>query len=187
MFRTTALILTVMWSATAQAECYVRSAMTGQQQANISRVTDVDTWVVPVSATQNKCIVSYRALIDNVWHTIEGESVGARTQPETELCRTAMDRGRAIVLSLVGPQNISVETNMVCSDQPRPKIRHVKIGDTVSESEVRPHPNFPKVFRHRGSQCRWFIEPELRQQDLYQRQGIICLSHGSEWRVVDKW
>lgn len=187
MFRTAALIALASLPAVAQAECYVRSAMTTQQKATITRTTDIDTLVVPISATQNKCIVSYRALINGTWHNIEGENVGSKNQTEKELCLGAMDQGRAQVLSRANPTNMSVETNMVCSDQPRPQVRNVKIGDSVRESEVRPHPNFPKPFVYRGAQCRWFIEPQLRNQDLYQYQGIICLSHGTEWRVVDKW
>jgi hypothetical protein len=187
MFRTATIALAVMIPVSAQAECYVRSAMSGQQKTTITRTTDIETLVVPVSATQNKCIVSYRALIDGTWHNIEGENVGARTLSEQELCRGAMDSGRVQLLNRADPKTMTVETNMVCTDQPRPQVRTVKIGDSVRESEVRPHPNFTKSFVHRGAQCRWFVEPVLRNQDLYQYQGIICLSHGSEWRVVDKW
>ncbi len=171
----------------AQADCYVRSAMTAQKKTTITRTTDIETLVVPISASQNKCIVTFRALINNTWHTMEGESVGAKSMPEQDLCRKAMDQGRTQLLSRADGQNMIVETNLVCSDQPKPEVRNVRIGETVKESEVRVHPNFPKPFRHRGAQCRWFIEPELRERDLFQRQGIICLSHGSEWRVVDKW
>jgi hypothetical protein len=187
MLRTATVILGMCLPVTVQAECYVRLAMTSQQKITVSRITDVDTLVVPISATQNKCIVTYRALINNAWHTLEGESTGSKNLSEKELCAGAMNQGRASVLSRADNQNMSVETNMVCSDVPKPQVKKVKIGDTIKESEVRAHPNFPKFFRHRGAQCRWFIEPELRNQDLYQYQGIICLSHGSEWRVVDKW
>lgn len=187
MFRTATVTLILFLPVSVQAECYVRSAMTSQQKVQIARVTDVDTWVVPISATHQKCIVSYRALINNEWHTVEAEKSGPKTQNENDLCQSAMDQGKVQILSRVNPGTMSVETNMVCNDQPKPKLRNVKIGDTVQESEVRPHPNFPRPFRHRGAQCRWFIEPILRNQDLYQYQGIICLSHGSQWRVVDKW
>ena len=40
MFRSTAIILAVL-STTAQAECYVRSAMTGKAQITITDITDV--------------------------------------------------------------------------------------------------------------------------------------------------
>ena len=187
MLRTTTIILACLLPVAAQANCYVRSAMTIQQKTNITRTTDVETLVVPISATQNKCIVTYRALINNDWHTAEGEKIGLKSLSEQELCRGAMDQGHIQLLSRANPKNMSVETNMVCSDQPKVQVRNVRVGETIQESEVRVHPNFPNPFKHRGAQCRWFVEPELRSQDLYQHQGIICLSHGSKWHVVDKW
>lgn len=188
MFRTTTIALALMAPTLAQAtECYVRTAMSAQASASISRVADVQPLVVPISATQNKCFVTYRALINDQWHTLEGESVGPKSLSEQELCATAMDRSRAQILSRANPTNMSVETKMVCDERPQVKVKNVKVGDMVRESEVRPHPNFPKPFTYRTAQCRWFIEPELGQHDLLQRQGIICRSHGDTWRVIDKW
>lgn len=187
MLRTTALILGLVVTNSAMAQCYVRQAMTTQQQANIARITDVQTLAVPVSNTHHKCIVTFRALIDNEWISGEGEKTAPRTVSETELCRQAVDSGKMQILSRVANKNLTVETNMVCDERPEIQVRNVRIGDTVRESEVRSHPNFPKLFRYLGTQCRWFIEPTLRNGDLGQYQGIICLSHGSQWRVVDKW
>jgi hypothetical protein len=187
MFRISAWCLAFLVPVTAQADCYVRSAITNQASSKITRVADVQTLVVPISNTKHKCIVTYRALIDQEWVTMEGEHSDSKSVSEQELCRGAMDQGRSQILSRADGKKLSVETNMVCDDRPEIQVRTVKIGDKVLESEVRPHPNFPKPFVYRAAQCRWFIEPEHRGQDLYQRQGIICLSHGSEWRVVDKW
>jgi hypothetical protein len=98
-----------------------------------------------------------------------------------------MDQGRAQILSRADGGRMTIEQNMVCTDRPEIQVRQVRIGDQVRESEVRPHPNFPKLFKYRGTQCRWFVEPEIRGGDLLQRQGIICRSHGPDWNVVDKW
>jgi hypothetical protein len=187
MLRTTALILGLAMTNSVMAQCYVRQAMTTQQQASIARITDLQTLAVPVSNTHHKCIVTFRALIDNEWISGEGEKTAPRTVTETELCRQAMNSGRVQVLSRATAKNLTVETNMVCDERPEIQVRNVRIGDTVRESEVRVHPNFSKTFRYLGAQCRWFIEPTYRRQDLGQYQGIICLSHGSQWRVVDKW
>ena len=187
MLRPTAIVLALTIPTVAHADCYVRSAMTSQARASITNITDVQPLVVPINHTQNKCFVTYRAQVNNEWVTVEGTSVGPKTMPEEELCRGAMDQGRSQILSRANGSNMLVETNMVCDDRPEIKVRNVQIGDLVRESEVRPHPNFPKPFRYRAAQCRWFIEPEARNADLLQRQGIICLSHGSTWRVIDKW
>ena len=186
MLRPTALILSVI-ATTAQAECYVRSAVTNQTTMSIEAVADVDPFVIPISPTQNKCIVNFRAQVNGQWITAEGERIGPRSMPEKELCAGAVDSGRMQILSRADGGHMTVEQNMVCTDQPEIKVRSVNRGEMVRESEVRPHPNFPRPFTYRTAQCRWFIEPEPRNSDLLQRQGIICQSIGNEWRVIDKW
>jgi hypothetical protein len=186
MFRSTAIILAVI-STTAQADCYVRSAMTARSQVSLTSISDIQTLVVPINATQNKCFATYRAQLNGEWVTIEGTSVGAKTITEEDLCKSAMDQGRAQILNRARGRSMSVETDMVCDDRPVIQVRNVNVGELVRVSEVRPHPNFPKTFRYRAAQCRWFIEPEPRVGDLLQRQGIICQSTGDEWRVIDKW
>ena len=186
MFRHATLIFALV-ATTAQAECFVRSAMTSQTRASITAIADVDPFVVPISNTQNKCMVNYRAQVNGNWVTVEGTSVGSRSLSEEELCRGAIDSSRAQLLSKTNAGNLNIETNMVCDERPAIQVRNVRIGETVRESEVRPHPNFPKPFRYRTAQCRWFIEPEPRNSDLLQRQGIICQSIGNNWIVIDKW
>lgn len=187
MRRVTALIMGLLAADVAVAQCYVRQAMTTQQKTAITRITDIQNLAVPVSPTHHKCIVTFRAQINGEWVTGEGERTAPRSVTEEELCRSALDSGRLQVLNRAAAQDLTVETSMVCDERPEIQVRNVRIGNTVRESEVRPHPNFPLPFRYLGAQCRWFIEPVYRNQDLGQYQGIICLSHGTEWRVVDKW
>lgn len=174
-------------TANAQADCYVRSAMTNQTTINITSIADVQPLVVPISATQNKCIVSFRAQVNGNWITAEGEKIGSKSLSEAELCRGAMDQGRTQILSRADGKNLAVEQNMVCTDQNLPQIRKVEMGDRLQESEVLPHPNFPRRFVYHNATCRWFMEPDVRPGDLLHRQGIICQLHGNEWQVVDKW
>ena len=180
------LILAV-FATTVQADCFVRSAVTNQTTMSVSAIADVQPLVVPISATQNKCFVTFRAQVNGEWITAESERVGPRSMSETDLCAGALDSGRMQILSRAGGGKLAVEQNMVCTDQPEIKVRVVKRGELVRESEVRPHPNFLKPFTYRTAQCRWFIEPEPRVGDLLQRQGIICQVNGPEWQVVDKW
>jgi hypothetical protein len=187
MWRKPIIVLTMAVSATAQAECYVRSAMTNQTAVQISNVADVRPWVVPISPTQNKCIVNFRAQVNGEWITVEGENIGPKTVSEALLCKGAMDQGRTQILSRASGKTLSLEQNMVCTDQTLPKIRRVEIGDRLQESEVLPHPNFPKRFVYHNATCRWFAEQDIRNGDLRQKQGIICWSHENEWQVVDKW
>jgi len=188
MLRPTALILALAMPAVAQGECYVRSAVTNQTAIAIEAIADVDPFVIPISPTQNKCIVNFRAQVNGRWITAEGERIGPRSMPEKELCDGAIDSGRIQILSRANGGRLTVEQNMVCTDQPEIKVRSVRRGELIHESEVRPHPNFPRPFTYRTSQCRWFIEPEVHPgSDLLQRQGIICQVNGNQWQVVDKW
>jgi len=187
MWRKSAIVIAMALSANAQADCYVRSAMTNQTAMSITSLADVQPLVVPISATQNKCIVNFRAQVNGQWITAEGESVGPKTLSEASLCRGALDQGRTQILSRADGKNLSVEQNMVCTDRPIPKIRKVEIGDYLQESEVLPHPNFTKRFAYHSKTCRWFAEPEVKSGDIRHRQGIICQLHDNEWQVVDKW
>jgi hypothetical protein len=187
MRRTIPLIL-ILIASTAHGECYVRSAVTNQTAMSITAVADVEPLVVPISATQNKCIVMFRAQVNGQWITAEGEKSGPKTMSERDLCAGAVDSGRVQILSRANGANLAVEQNMVCNEQPEIRVRSVKLGERIRESEVLPHPNFPRPFVYRTSQCRWFIEPEVHPgRDLLQRQGIICQTNGNEWQVVDKW
>jgi hypothetical protein len=155
---------------------------------SITAVADVEPLVVPISETQNKCIVNFRAQVNGEWVTAEGEKVGPKTQSEKSLCDSAVDSGRIQILSRASGGQLDVEQNMVCNDRPEIHVRNVKLGEHVRESEVRPHPNFPNPFAYRGTLCRLFIEPEVHPgRDLLQRQGVICQVNGNEWQVVDKW
>ena len=187
MLRKIPLIL-LLATSTAYSECYVRSAMTNQTTMAITSVADIEPLVVPVSATQNKCIVNFRAQVNGEWITAEGEKVGSKSISEQDLCNSAVNSGRIQLLSRANGGRLAVEQNMVCNDQPEIQVRVVKRGEMVRESEVRTHPNFPKPFIYRTATCRWFIEPEVHPgRDLLQRQGIICQNNGNEWQVVDKW
>ena len=181
-------LILMLFATAVHGECYVRSAVTNQTSMSITAVADIEPLVVPISFTQNKCIVMFRAQVNGQWITAEGEKVGPRSMSEKDLCASAVDSGRIQILSRAGGANLAVEQNMVCNEQPEIKVKVVKRGELVRESEVRPHPHFPKPFTYRTSQCRWFIEPEVVPgRDLLQRQGIICQVNGNEWQVVDKW
>ena len=186
--RHTVPLILVLIASTAHGECYVRSATTNRTAINITAVADIEPLVVPISPTQNKCIVSFRAQVNGRWITAEGERVGPKSISEKDLCASAIDDGRVQILSRADSGRMDVEQNMVCNDQPEIKVRAVRLGERVRESEVLPHPNFPKQFVYRTAACRWFIEPEVHPgRDLLQRQGIICQVNGNEWQVVDKW
>ena len=181
------LIISLLFVNSASAECYSRIAMNNKIQDQMVAIANIQKTVVPISTTQNKCIVNFRAQVNGEWHTIEGEATGPKADNTDPLCTHALNSTRRNFLTQSGVNNVSVEQDMVCTDQSIARTRAVKIGDQIRESEVAPHPNFPRRFEYRNTFCRWFMEPEARVGDIIQRQGIVCRIRDDEWQVVDKW
>ena len=181
------LIISLLFLNSAHAECYSRTAMNNRLQDQMVAIANIQKTVTPISDTQNKCVVNFRAQIANNWYTIEGEATGPKEENTDPLCTQALNSTKRQFLSQLGVNRVSVEQDMVCTDQNIAKTRVVKLGDTIRESEVTPHPNFLKRFEYRNTFCRWFMETEGRVGDIIQRQGIICRIRDDEWQVVDKW
>ena len=66
-------------------------------------------------------------------------------------------------------------------------IRNTNPGSEGRQHQFRPHPDFSRRFWHNGAQCRWFLDPGLRNGDIYRYQGIICQLEGDNWVVLDKF
>jgi hypothetical protein len=181
------LIISLLFVNSVHAECYSRIAMNNKIQDQMVAIANIQKIIVPISETQNKCIVNFRAQVHGAWHTIEGEATGVKADNTDTLCTQALNSSSRNFLTQSGISKLSVEQNMVCTDQRIAKTRLVKVGDSIKESEVAPHPNFPKRFEYRNTFCRWFMEPEVRVGDIIQRQGIVCRIRDDEWQVVDKW
>jgi hypothetical protein len=150
--------------------------------------TDIQRLVVPDTRGQ-KCVVRYRVNIGGDWQTAEGSAV-AKT--DAEACTRAMDVGRGMILADVEPSRISTDTQMVCSDLPDIRVRPVRIGETIWESETDLHsiPQERKYFWYKRTKCRLFQERNPRDRNLIVYQGVICQANGtpnSKWQVVDKF
>lgn len=189
MSRLSASLIFLLLSSTAAAECYMRSATVNQLGKSITRIADVKQSVVPVNNSQFKCNVTFRAEIDHVWHTGEGQSIGANGDSIDQICSQALTSGRSYLLTKVAGNRTTVEQEMVCRDDPLPEVRTVRIGDIVQLSELAPHPQKPDFFEYRGAKCRWFVESDFDpvRRDVFQHQGVVCLLRKGEWQVVDKF
>ena len=183
------LIALLLIAGTAHADCYYRSSNISRLRAPIERIADVEQTVMPVGKDQNRCRVTFRALIRNTWHTVEGESVGPITTSLDQICGQAMNLGRSQILDRVAGTDITAAQEMICTDQPIPKTRDlVAVGDSVRESEMQPHPIHRRPFSYRGSECRWFVESRPESGRVDMNQGIACKNpNDRDWRVVDKW
>jgi hypothetical protein len=175
-------------STTVFADCYVRSSIKLTRQAINAGPTDIQKMVVP-DAIGQKCVLRYRVHIGDEWHTAEGTSVG---KTEAEACARAQDIGNGRVLAEVEPSQIRADTQMVCSDLPDIRIRAVRIGEVVWDSETDMHRNEQerKYFDYKQTRCRMFTERNAKDRNLYTYQGIICKADtnpNGKWRVVDKY
>lgn len=175
-------------STLATAECYTRSNIRMSYASIDAGPTDVQRLVVPDAAGQ-KCVVRYRVHVGDEWQTAEGTAV-AKT--EAEACTRAMDVGRGSVLLEMEPSSVRADTQMVCSDLPDIRVRPVRIGETIweSETDMHNHPQERKYFWYKRAKCRMFQERNPKDRNLITYQGIICQATGlanSKWRVIDKY
>ena len=175
-------------SSTALADCYTRSSIHMTRQTVDAGPTDVQRLVTP-DARGFKCAVRYRVNIGGDWHTAEGLAVG---RTESESCTRAMDVGQGQVLSEIEPTSIRADMQMVCSDLPEIRVRPVRIGETVWESETDMHsnPQERRYFWYKRTKCRLFQERDPRDRNLIIYQGVVCQADGtanSKWRVIDKF
>ena len=182
-------ILIALLPITVQAECYVRSATVKESKAAVTRIVDIKRYVTPINAEQFKCTVAFRAEVNHVWQTGEGQSIGTNGDSIDQVCSQALDSGRSYLLSKVSNGKMLSEQEMICTDRPDPDVKSVKIGDIVLISELAPHPQKPSFFQYRGAQCRWFVETDVNvgARDLFQWQGIACNVRKGEWQVIDKF
>lgn len=183
-----ASLIFALFAPVANAECFARSATINQSGKNITRITDVKQFVTPLDNNQFKCNVTFRAEINHVWHTAEGQSIGAAGDSIDQICSQALQTGRSYLITKMGGK-FATEQEMICRDDPLPQVKTVRIGDIVQLSEVAPHPTKPNMFDYKGTKCRWFVEADFDpvKRDIAQNQGIICLVRKGEWQVIDKF
>jgi len=174
-------------SIPSYAECVMRSTSSTFNRIDTSQVRDLMPWVTK-SGNQKKCMVRYRVPIDNVWQTAEGEATGDLDADETALCVSAIKTGLTKFIINEKMSKVDSTSDMVCSDMPTVKTRNgVNVGERISESEVQIHPQYPKPFKYKNTQCKWFIDTYPVKRDIIQYQGIICKDSPTSWIVVDKF
>lgn len=183
------ILLLCLASSAAVADCYIRSDIKLSKQVIHGAPTDMQRLVVPDNRGQ-KCIMRYRIYVNTAWETAEGTGYG---KTEDRACQQAMDLGRASVLQEVEPTHVRADNQMVCSDLPDIRVRPVRRGELIWESETDMHSHPQErgnYFSYKQAKCRKFIERVGKDQNMIVYQGIICQAStmpGSKWRVIDKY
>ena len=175
-------------SAVANADCYVRSSIKLSVQPVNTTPTDIQKLVVP-DAKGFKCVIRYRIHINDDWQTAEG--IGYN-KTEAGACIQALELQKGFILEEVIPTRVKADTQMVCSDLIDIKVRPVKVGETIwdSEADMHRHPAERTPFNYKGTVCRMFTERNDKDRNLYTYQGIMCRTTSqpdSKWRVIDKY
>jgi hypothetical protein len=175
-------------SGVAFADCHVRTNIQLARQPIVAGPTDIQQ-LVSNDGAGKRCVIRYRVNIDDEWATAEGVGQGAT---EAEACSRAVDYKNGAILAEVEPGRVTADTQMVCTDLEEIRIRPVRIGEVIWESEVdlHRHPDERKYFKYKATQCRMFTERNVKDRNLYTYQGVICKTDSSnkaKWRVVDKY
>jgi hypothetical protein len=173
----------------ANAECYMRSSTLAESDAKIEKIADIQNMFVKLKSGQMRCTSTFRVLIKGTWHDAEGQAIVQSDVAEAQACARAQNNGRVTLLQAVSKRSMTVQQEMVCTDQELPKTRNsVKIGDVVKESEVHPDPAWPETRKLRdGNVCRRFVESDLSGVDMRRSKGVICQVSENAWKVVDKY
>ena len=178
----------ILVSSVAVADCHIRSSIKLVRSRVDVGPTDIQRLVTP-DPKGNRCMVQYRVNINDQWRTAEGIGTG---KTEKEACDRALDVSQGNLLLSIEPSSITARTDMVCSDLEEIRIRPVRIGEVIWESETDLHrvPEERKYFDYKATQCRLFTERNVKDKNFYTYQGVICKVNStpnSKWRVVDKY
>lgn len=174
-------------ASTASADCHIRVSTKIGQGSVFGQPTDVQRMVTP-DARGYQCVLRYRLNVNLDWQTVESIGLG---RTEAQACAAAADLKQASVLT-DAPVKVSADQQMVCSDLPDIRVRPVRIGEVVWESETDVHvnPDERPYFVYKNTQCRMFVERNSSDRNFFTYQGVICrlnATRNSKWQVVDKY
>jgi hypothetical protein len=173
------LLLGLLFSSVAFADCDSRSASQMVRDVNTSAIRNLSKSIGP-----NSCHVQYKLDVDGVEHEVKythtGESEGSK------LCAQAIERGKnELLVTLAG--KYQTETITVCREDRTATVTPAKIGKVVMENELGRVDNTPDYFKYKNSKCRLFRERYVHKNSLRVTHGVICQVDNEDWIVVDKW
>lgn len=170
-------------------ECVMQSKVASQSRAVVQERSAVTRIVTPELGGQRRCIVSYRARVNDQWLTAHGEHTFTDSQSEQQACQIALHRADSEVITRPAHQAlVATDSVVVCSDRPQHQaLKHTQVGTVGAAGQFRIHPERPRDFVYNGARCRWFVDTEFAGQDITRVQGVICHLKDQNWVVVDKF
>jgi len=187
--RQTAIIALLLPASVWAQECVIQQkTVTNQTAVIIKQINEIKRDVIPWGTNQKKCIVNFKALVDDRWHMASGEYIWDGDKPVSEACGVAVARAKKDLTQTVKPANIVNEDVVICRDDTnQTDIRVTQVGNLVDIAQLKPHPDYPNKFYHNGAECRWFLDIGWTGRDIRQYRGIACKLEAGKWVVVDKF
>jgi hypothetical protein len=186
------LLITMLFSAVSvQAQqCVMQSKTARIAKVSISERSQMQQEIVPDARGGQRCLVNIRARVNTVWYTGFGEQSLINAASSVQACDMARVRADQSVLQQASPVSVvATDQVLICRDDPTlDQVQKTTTGTQAKLAQFRPHPDYPKLFHHNGTQCRWFLDtPAWNGKNIRVGQGIICHVKDEFWIVVDKF
>ena len=183
------LIPLLLTSGIAMAQqCVMQEKIVNKNDTVIKEIGEIRRDVIPWLKNEKKCIVNFKALIDDTWYLAHGEYIWDGERPSQEACGAAISQAKKDLTAKVKPSTIISEEVLVCNDDKQLEtIKVAKVGSIVDIAQLRAHPNYTNKFYHNGAECRWFLDSSWNGKSIQQYQGVACKLEPTKWVVVDKF
>lgn len=183
------LVLAAM-SGLAQAtdNCVVEDRTVSTQNLVITERSGLRRDVVTMPDGSFSCRVDLRVRINNNWVVAMGQHTYRGDVSHGHACGLALADAERMAKNRVAKTQVVSEHVVICSDRTDVALLERPTAGTVGRAaQFRPHADYPKMFWHNGTQCRWFTMPTFETSDIYQWQGVVCEVGNDQWVVVDKF
>ena len=179
-------LTTILLSNTSYAECVLQEKVHSKSVGTIQERGSIKRDIVPYDSYRKKCMVNYKANIDNEWQVAFGEYVFSDL-PVSTACGRAVKQAEKNLIARISANSSTVEHNLICSDDENLQtIRKSNVGTIARLDQYRPHPDKTNEFNDNGHKCRWILDTQF-EGGMKTYEGIICQLQGNQWVVVDKF
>jgi len=174
-------------NAVAQDNCVLQIATVTNADAVVERGA-VTANIVTDYRGVKKCVVSFRARVGSDWHVTGGEWQWDGVSPPETACALAVKEGEKALVETIAPVALRSEQRMLCNDSESLRTLPLsEIGQRGNLDQFRVHPEYPNVFYHNGTECRWTLDTVFERSKVKTYQGIICKMAGNQWVLVDRF
>ncbi len=173
--------------ATAQENCVLQTATVTNSTAVVERGAVTANIVSDTNGTK-KCVVAFRARVGDDWHVTGGEAKWDGVSSPEAACALAVKEGEKALVETLAPLALRSEQRMLCNDSEQLRtLPLTSIGQRGNLDQFRVHPEYPRVFYHNGTECRWTLDTVFESNQVHTYQGIICKVAGNQWVLVDRF